>query len=113
MTAFVEVEVEPGPAHEDGLSLRFKRPPGGAARDVAWVRYESDAGLEGDWRVATMDAPDGDGAPGARAWEVEDSSDGVVWLVTGGRHGLALTHPDAPAAERVPYLVLARGAAMG
>ena len=32
--AFIEVDVEPGPAHEDGVSLRFKRTAGGVTRAV-------------------------------------------------------------------------------
>lgn len=111
--SFVAVDVEPGPAHEDGVSMRFKRSAGGASRAVAWVRYESEAGLDGRWRVATAETPDGPHAPGALATQVDDSSDGSVWLVTGGRHGLALTHDGTGATERAPYLALSLTTEMG
>ena len=111
--SFVVVDVEPGPAHEDGLSLRFKRAEGGAERAVAWVRYESEEGVEGRWSVFTAQTPDGPHAAGARAVQVDDSSDGCVWLVTGGAHGLALVHEATGATERVGYLVLSLRAEMG
>jgi hypothetical protein len=87
--AFIEVDVEPGPAHEDGVSLRFKRTAGGVTRAITWVNYESDDGLEGRWSVLTAHTPDGPFTPGATAAQVDDSSDGTVWLITGGAHGLA------------------------
>jgi hypothetical protein len=38
---------------------------------------------------------------------VEDSSDGVVLLVGGGRQGILLVHPSG-VEERQPYLLLSR-----
>ena len=109
---FIDVEIEAGPAHEDGLSLRFKRADDDAVRDVMWVAYESELGLAGRWRVESADGVDGPFRAGATAVRVEDSSDGAVWLVTGGRHGLVLTH-DEGATERVPYLALSLRTPMG
>lgn len=111
--SFVAVDVDPGPAHEDGVSLRFKRTPGGAERAVSWVEYESEDGVAGRWSVLTAEDVDGPHAPGATATQVDDSSDGSVWLVRGGRHGVVLVHDETGATERAPYLVLALRTAMG
>lgn len=100
----IEVDVEPGPAHEEGLSLRFTR--AGASRPVRAITYESEAGLDGWWDVRAADDPDATGASAARATQVDDSSDGLCWLIAGGRHGLVLTHRERGAVERAPYLVL-------
>lgn len=113
MASFIEVDVEPGPAHEDGVSLRFKRTDGGVARALTWVRYESESGLDGRWSVFTAHTAAGPHAPGAQATQVDDSSDGVTWLIHGGAHGLVLRHDETGAEERAPYLVLALSSAMG
>jgi len=110
---FIAVEVDAGPAHDEGLSLRFKRAGDAPARAVAWVDYASDAGLEGRWRLFTADTPDGEGSPGAAAALVEDSSDGTVWLVTGGRHGVILVHEATGARERAPYLAVSQRTPLG
>ncbi len=124
VSLFVHVDVEPGPASEDGISLRFKRAldgqAGGQERLVHELPYESESGLSGRWQVrAANDANDGhDGETepafggGARAILVEDSSDGVAWLVVGGRHGLLLVHPETGTRVREPYLVLSKSAAL-
>lgn len=107
---FVSVDVEPGPAHEDGISLRFKR--AGASRAVRTVPYESEAGLEGMWDVVAAVDPDGAETFEATATLVDDSSDGVAWLISGGRHGLVLTHRETGTVERIPYLALSQRAAI-
>lgn len=101
---FLSVEVEPGPAQEDGLSMRFKR--AGALRPVRTVAYENDDGLDGPWQVWAVDAADGAQRHEARCALVDDSSDGLSLLVIGGRHGLVLQHPTG-ATERAAYLLLA------
>lgn len=111
--SFVVVDVEPGPAHEDGISLRFKRTEGGIERAVAWVRYESEGGVEGRWSVFTAQTAEGPHTQGATAVPVDDSSDGSVWLVKGGAHALVLVHEASGATERVPYLVLSIRTEMG
>lgn len=103
---FIDVEIEPGPAHEDGLSLRFKRADDDAVREVTWIAYESELGLSGRWYVSSADTVGPPYRAGATAVRVEDSSDGAVWLLTGGRHGLVLTHDGHGVVERVPYLAL-------
>jgi hypothetical protein len=109
MTAeFVHVDVEAGPASEDGLSLRWKRADGGGERVVGELPYESEDGRGGLWRVMAADDAEGARTRAARAVLVEDSSDGVAWLVVGGSHGLVLEHAES--GERVweAYLLLAR-----
>ncbi len=113
MARFIEVDVEPGPAHEDGVSLRFKRTADGDAREVRWVEYESEGGLDGRWSVFTAHTPDGPHLPGAQAAQVDDSSDGATWLIHGGRHGLLLRHDATGEEERAPYLVLSLRTPMG
>lgn len=110
---FIEVEVDPGPADEEGVSLRFKRAGGGEAREITWVEYESDEGLEGRWAVSRADSLDGADVPGAQAFHVDDSSDGTVWLIVGGRQGLTLRHEETGALCRAPYLVLSIRTALG
>ena len=110
---FVEVEVDAGPAHEDGLSLRFKRADDAPPRAVTWVQYESEQGLEGRWRLHAAHAPDADHELGVTAVLVEDSSDGAVWLLAGGRHGIVLEHEETGDRERAPYLVVSQRTAMG
>ncbi|MBI5512142.1 MAG: hypothetical protein HY909_00150 [Deltaproteobacteria bacterium] len=107
---FVRVEVDPGPAHEDGLSLRFKR--AGEALAVRSVPYESDEGLAGRWEAHAVDDPDGLSRGAATAVLVEDSSDGQAWVVLGGRQGLLLVHEDTRATARVPYLLLSASASL-
>lgn len=102
---FVEVDVEPGPASDEGVSLRFKQID--ELREVSEVDYETLDGISG--RFAVLGCGDGEQPIPARAAHVEDSSDGVVWLVVGGSHGLLLRHPGG-ATAREPYLVLSRTA---
>lgn len=98
MSEFIEVDVE-----AQGISMRWKQ--AGAVREIASLEYESEDGLDGEWRVYALDD---DGArSAARAALVEDSSDGEVLLVFGGRAGLELEH-ETGAMERQPYLLLAR-----
>jgi hypothetical protein len=109
MTAeFVHVDVEPGHASEDGLSLRWKRAAAGGDRLVGELPYESEDGRSGLWRVRAADDAEATRTHAARAVLVEDSSDGVAWLVVGGRYGLVLEHAEG--GERVweAYLLLAR-----
>lgn len=105
---FLEVDVEPGPAAPDGLTLRFKRADleaSGAPTPIVAVDWESDEGLAGTWRIEATDDEAGEVRSPAMTAHVEDSSDGVVHLVLGGRHGLRLEHPTGVVA-REPYLVL-------
>ena len=104
---FVQVEVEPGEAAPEGVSLRFKAAQAGAARAaVRRIRYEAEDGTAGFWRIAALDAAGAPSGP-ARAVRVEDSSEGTTCLVVGGPQGLLLEHETSDARERVPYLVLA------
>jgi hypothetical protein len=118
-SAFVHVDVEPGPASEDGVSLRFKRasPPGGASEGesdeeqvVSDLPYESEYGLSGRWAVRATDDADGAHTHDARVIRVEDSSDGEAWLVVGGRHGLLLENVETGDRAREPYLLLSKTA---
>ena len=99
MSEFVEVDVE-----SQGISMRWKR--AGEPRDLHELDYESEDGVGGTWRAFALD--DDDGAPsGAHSGEGDDSSDGVVLLVFGGRAGLLLAH-ETGVTERAPYLLLSR-----
>lgn len=104
---FIAIDVAEGPAHPDGLSLRFKCI--GPLDEIERVPYESEAGLAGIWSVRATDEPDGSSTSAARRVLVEDSSDGECWLVAGGKHGLVLEHPSG-ARAREPYLLLAKQA---
>jgi hypothetical protein len=115
---FVHVDVEPGPGSEDGVSLRFKRAVGGTgepdeARVVHDVPYESEAGLAGRWTVRAVLDADGAQLGDAHAFLVEDSSDGVAWLVAGGPHGLVLDHDGTGTRVHEPYLLLSKTAQLG
>jgi hypothetical protein len=106
---FVSVDVEPGPALEDGVSLRFKRVPGVEERVLRDIPYESEQGVSGRWRVLATDDADAASTRPARAMLVEDSSDGSAWLIVGGVQGLVLEHPASGVRVREAYLVLAKG----
>jgi len=99
---FIQIEVEEHDALPDGCSMRFRA--SGEAAPVRRVRYESEDGREGIWRIVAEHA---DGATAeAMAIEVEDSSAGTATLIYGGAHGLRLL-PEGegePVAE--PYLLL-------
>jgi hypothetical protein len=105
MSRFVHVDVEPGPAAEDGISMRWKQVD--ELRVVSEVDYETIDGVAGRFSVRACDDAPGTATTAARAARVEDSSDGVVWLVVGGRHGLVLEHPSG-VRVREPYLLLSR-----
>jgi hypothetical protein len=105
---FIYVDVEAGPASEDGVSLRFKRVAGADERAPEALRYESEQGLDGRWRVLATDDPDGVTTRPVRALLVEDSSDGSAWLIVGGMHGLVLEHEESGTRVREPYLVLSK-----
>jgi hypothetical protein len=111
MSRFVDVHLEPCAAAEDGLSLRFKT-AGEAARSVSEVPYESEDGVDGRWRVFAIDRDEAPSIAPATAVQVEDSSDGVAWLVVGGAAGLRLTHPGG-AVAREPYLLLSKTSELG
>jgi hypothetical protein len=102
--AFVAVEVEPGEATSDGVSLRFKT--AGAPRAVTRLRYEAEDGTAGWWRVSG-----GEGGA-ATAVQVEDSSDGTSCLIVGDAQGLVLVHEASGRRAREAYLLLAVGTAM-
>jgi hypothetical protein len=109
---FVHVNVEPGPASEDGVSMRWKRAALTDDRVVREVPYESEAGLDGTWRVLAADDEDATQTRAAHAVLVDDSSDGVAWLVVGGTHGLVLEHADSGARAREPYLLLSKSTSL-
>jgi hypothetical protein len=98
MSDFVEVDVE-----SQGISMRWKQ--AGEVREISALDYESEDGLSGSWRVCALDESDAQSP--AFAAHVEDSSDGVVLLIFGGRAGLLLEH-ESGAQERQPYLLLSR-----
>lgn len=102
---FVEISVDEGPAAPDGLTMRWRAIE--PSRVVLRVPWESDEGLTGLWSCHAVDDAAGLVRSPARAVRVEDSADGVAWLVVGGRHGLALEL--GPHGARVPYLLLGRG----
>jgi len=83
-----------------------------APRDIMTIEYESELGLAGIWRIVGVDDEAGEHRVVARATRVEDSSDGVVWLIVGGKHGLLLEHPNG-SMERQPYLLLSRETKVG
>jgi hypothetical protein len=98
MSDFVEVDVE-----SQGISMRWKQ--AGEVREISELDYESEDGVCGTWHVSSLDES-GAQSP-ARAAHVEDSSDGVVLLIFGGRAGVLLEH-ESGAQEQQPYLLLSR-----
>ena len=108
MSEFVSIDVEPGPAAGDGVSLRFKRVSGVEERVPHDIPYESEGGIDGRWRVLATDDADAVATRPARALLVEDSSDGSAWLIAGGTHGLVLEHEPSGVRVREPYLVLSK-----
>jgi hypothetical protein len=112
-STFIDVYVEPCTASEDGVSMRFKRVAGdtSAMRPVRELSYESEDGLDGRWAIEALESDDGPGEA-AHAVQVEDSSDGTVWLLVGGRAGLRLTHRETGAVAHEPYLTLALSTAL-
>ncbi len=103
---FIAIDVEPGEGCEDGVVLRFRA--AGPEGEVTSLPYESEDGLGGEWRVHAVDDAAGEARRPARAALVEDSSDGIAWLVAGGTHGLLLVHVATGRELREPYLLLAR-----
>jgi hypothetical protein len=104
--AFVTIDVQPGEGCEDGILLRFRT--AGDPGEIASVPHESEAGLAGEWRAYAIDDADASVRRPAQAVLVEDSSDGIAWLVAGGSHGLLLVHQETAHELREPYLLLAR-----
>lgn len=94
---FIEVDVE-----SQGISMRWKQ--AGPVQDIASLEYESEDGVCGTWNVFALDD---DEQSTAHAAIVEDSSDGEVLLIFGGRAGLLLEH-ESGAIEKQPYLLLTR-----
>jgi hypothetical protein len=85
---FISVETE------DGSTLRFKC--AGPQRAIERVPYETEDGTSGMWRVKD-----------AICVLVDDSSDGVAWLIT-APGGLSLEHEETGARVQEPYLLLSR-----
>jgi hypothetical protein len=104
--AFVTIDVQPGEGCEDGIHLRFRA--AGDPMPIASVPYESEAGLAGVWAAYAIDDAGAVQRRPAQAVRVEDSSDGMAWLVAGGSHGLLLVHAESGEELREPYLLLAR-----
>jgi hypothetical protein len=90
---FITVETE------DGSTLRFKC--AGPSRTIERVPYETEDGTAGMWRVTASS-----GEP-ASCVLVDDSSDGVAWLISGAE-GVLLVHEESGARVREPYLLLSR-----
>jgi len=107
---FVDVALAPCTVAEDGLTLRFKT--AGPERRVSEIAYESEDGLGGRWRIASVDADEAIVLHDAMAVAVEDSSDGTAWLIAGGNGGLRLEHVETGAVVREPYLVLSIATAL-
>jgi hypothetical protein len=104
MDTFVDVDVEPGLASEDGLMMRFKL--ASALQEVREIEHETDDGLAGTFAVFALDEHERKSS--AHIARVEDSSDGIALLVVGGKQGLLLVHERASVRE--PYLLLSRDA---
>jgi hypothetical protein len=104
---FIEVTVEEHEELPDGCCLRFQAQ--GESRPIARVRYESEDGVAGEWRVAGARS-DGSSQP-AMGVLVDDSGAGTSMLIVGGDHGLRLTLDERTVAE--PYLLLSPDAALG
>jgi hypothetical protein len=100
---FLEVRVDEHDALPDGCSMRFRAV--GEPRAIHSVRYESEAGVDGVWRVEGENA-DGSRVP-AHVVTVEDSGAGSAMLVYGGEHGLRLISPSGDVTVAEPYLSLA------
>jgi hypothetical protein len=103
---FIDVELEPDAELSEELYLRFKLAAEAAPGAVTRVRYESDEGLSGEWRVEGR-AKDGALVQATFA-KVEDSSAGISMLIVGGIHGVKLTHSSG-AVVILPYLLLSEG----
>lgn len=111
VASVVDVFVEPCSCAQDGLVLRFIR-VSDEQRSVQAVRYTSEGGVAGVWRVtAALDVEAKEREP-ARGWMVE-RGEGVALLVEGGTHGLVL-ELDGDEAQReivrLPCLVIASDA---
>lgn len=103
------VSVEPHEALPDGCSMRFKAH--GQVRPIGLIRYESEDGVGGIWRVEALSA---DGVRGpAHTVPVEDSSAGSSNLVHGGSHGLRLTSLETGAEVAEPFLLLSDQSLVG
>jgi hypothetical protein len=103
---FIDVVVERSPELDEECYLRFKAV--GPLREVRRVRYTSDEGVSGEWRVSGRDEA-GAEIP-ARAVAVEDSGAGAVTLILGGLSGLRLSLVGGEARAAAPYLLLEAGA---
>lgn len=111
----VDVFVEPCPCAQDGLVLRFIR-AGEEQRTVESVRYTSEEGVAGVWRVSAALDVEAKQREGARGWLIE-RGEGVAMLVEGGTHGLVLELDGDEGSKRDPLriacLVLDRDAVLG
>jgi hypothetical protein len=103
---FIDVVVERSEELDEECYLRFKAV--GPLREARRVRYTSDEGVAGEWRVSGRDES-GAEIP-ARAVAVEDSGAGAVTLVFGGAFGLRLSLIGGEARAAATYLLLEAGA---
>jgi hypothetical protein len=101
-TPFVDVLVEEHEALPDGCSLRFRAQAAG--RSIEHVRWESEGGIGGSWRVEAC-GPE-DARSSATAYAVDDSSAGTSVLIVGGSHGLRLTSVATGDTVAEPYLLV-------
>jgi hypothetical protein len=108
---FIDVVLEPDAELAEDLYLRFKLVEGTQSGPVTRVRYTSDEGLSGEWRV------EGRAEQGtlvvATVAKVEDSSAGVSMLVMGGLHGVRLSLIGGEATVVLPYLLLSEEDILG
>jgi hypothetical protein len=109
VTRFVDVQVEEHADLPAGCSMRFRA--SGEAREVRRVKYESEDGVSGTWRVEAAQS-DGTRAP-ATGVPVDDSGEGTATLIHGGDHGLRLVHEGSDATVAEPYLLLRADAVLG
>jgi hypothetical protein len=102
MSYFIDVLVDEHPDLPDGCCLRFRAQDG--PRKVDRVRWESEDGTAGTWRVEGRDVDDE--RVDALAYFVDDSSAGTSVLVVGGAHGLRLTSVETAETVAEPYLLV-------
>ena len=105
---FVQIQVEEHEELPEGCSLRFRAQAEGRA--IETVRWESESGTRGVWRVSGRTST-GDTTP-AIAYPVDDSSAGTSILIAGGDRGLCLIATETGETVIEPYLLVSRDAAL-
>ncbi len=108
-TFFVDVNVEEHDDLPNGCSQRFRALDEG--KPVHRVRYESESGVDGTWRVHAERSNGGKTI--AMGYPVEDSSAGTSTLIVGGERGLRLASEESGEIVAEPFLLLAPSAVYG